>query len=190
MRRAAWAVSSRPPSAVSPPRLKNTSAASSVVAFRQTVLRRLPIGSGQACSPVAAHRTEDLVVDAARERTLRAHAAACSDCAPAVEEILALHGALRPRVAGMALGAEGASWLRARPRRSWAPGVERPAAPVDRRRSGTTNVDTFHRLMDDAYTPVDPYMQTPLSTTASDAEYVECAQAMQALFDTQTEDIA
>ena len=111
-------------------------AASSVVAFRQTVLRRLPVGSGEGCALVAAHRTEDLVVDAARERTLRAHAAACSDCAPAVEEILALHGSLRPRVAGIALGAEGASWLRARPRRSWVPGVERPAEPVDRRRIG------------------------------------------------------
>ena len=111
-------------------------AASSVVAFRQTVLRRLPVGSGEGCALVAAHRTEDLVVDAARERTLRAHAAACSDCAPAVEEILALHGSLRPRVAGIALGAEGASWLRARPRRSWVPGVERPAESVDRRRIG------------------------------------------------------
>ncbi len=111
-------------------------AASSVVAFRQTVLRGLPVGTGDACATVAAHRTEDLVVDAARERALRAHATACSDCAPAVEEILALHGALRPRVAGMALGAEGASWLKARPRRSWVPGVERPAEPVDRRRIG------------------------------------------------------
>ena len=111
-------------------------AASSVVAFRQSVLRDLSVGTGDACALVAAHRTEDLALDAARERALRAHAAACTDCAPAVTEILALHASLRPRVARMALGAEGASWLSARPRRSWVPGVERPAPPVGRRRIG------------------------------------------------------
>ncbi|WP_415836716.1 hypothetical protein, partial [Nocardioides marinus] len=111
-------------------------AASSVVAFRQTVLRELSVGTGDGCALVAAHRTEDLALDAARERALRAHAAACPDCAPAVTEILALHASLRSRVARMALGVEGASWLSARPRRSWVPGVERPAPPVDRRRIG------------------------------------------------------
>ena len=156
-------------------------AASSVVAFRQTVLRRLPVGSGEGCALVAAHRTEDLVVDAARERTLRAHAAACSDCAPAVEEILALHGSLRPRVAGMALGAEGASWLRARPRRSWVPGVERPAEPVDRRRSGigvglaATAVTAFALLggLQGGEAPLDVVVAAPPAAAADAPEVPE-----------------
>ena len=156
-------------------------AASSVVAFRQTVLRRLPVGSGEGCALVAAHRTEDLVVDAARERTLRAHAAACSDCAPAVEEILALHGSLRPRVAGMALGAEGASWLRARPRRSWVPGVERPAEPVDRRRIGigvglaATAVTAFALLggLQGGEAPLDVVVAAPPAAAADAPEVPE-----------------
>ena len=164
-------------------------AASSVVAFRQTVLRRLPVGSGEACSPVAAHRTEDLVVDAARERTLRAHAAACSDCAPAVEEILALHGALRPRVAGMALGAEGASWLRARPRRSWVPGVERPAEPVDRRRIGigiglaATAVTAFALLggLQGGDTPLDVVVAAPPAAAADAPEVPEVPEVPEAV---------
>ncbi|WP_300385041.1 hypothetical protein [uncultured Nocardioides sp.] len=156
-------------------------AASSVVAFRQTVLRRLPVGSSEGCALVAAHRTEDLVVDAARERTLRAHAAACSDCAPAVEEILALHGSLRPRVAGMALGAEGASWLRARPRRSWVPGVERPAEPVDRRRIGigvglaATAVTAFALLggLQNGEAPLDVVVAAPPAAAADAPEVPE-----------------
>lgn len=111
-------------------------AASSVVAFRQTVLRRLPVGTGEGCALVAAHRVEDVGLDAARTRALRAHAASCADCAPAVDEIIALHESLRPRVAALALGAEATPWLKSRPRRSWVPGVEAPAEASDRRRLG------------------------------------------------------
>ena len=109
-------------------------AASSLLAFRQTVLRSMPVGTGEGCALVAEHRTDDVVLDASRERALKAHAAACTTCAPTVAEILALHESLRPRVATLALGAGAETWLKAAPRRSWVPGVERPADPQERRR--------------------------------------------------------
>lgn len=111
-------------------------AASSVLAFRQTVLRGLPVGSAPGCALVAAHRTEDITVDAGRSRALRAHAAGCAECRGTVDEILALHTAtaLRPRVAALALGGQAAAWQRARPRRSWVPGVEAVDRPGRHRR--------------------------------------------------------
>ena len=60
---------------------------------------------------------------------------------------------------------------------------------LNRELSGTVNVDTFFQLMDDDYVPLDPYMQTPLATGAGVPNYVACAQAMSALFATETESI-
>lgn len=109
-------------------------AASSVLAFRQTVLRGLPVGSTPGCEVVAAHRTEDIALDGPRVKALRAHAADCAECAPTVAEILSLQTSLRSRVAALALGEQATTWLRARPRRTWVPGVERPTEPGQRRR--------------------------------------------------------
>jgi anti-sigma factor RsiW len=104
-------------------------ASSSVVAFRQGVVRGLDLGADEACDVVGSHRSSDGALDPATRKALQAHASVCADCAPAVAQILALHATLRPRVAGIALGEDSAAWLARRPRRSWVPGVEQVEDP-------------------------------------------------------------